>query len=134
MSGGVQATITVRVPLTVRRRGGRKLVIAPTGETSLPLSRTRIDSSMVKALARAHRWKRLLEAGGFASIAELAAAERINPSYLSRILRLTLLAPALVEAILDGRQAPTVTLARLMQPFPLEWNRQERVFGEILIG
>ncbi|MBC6718826.1 hypothetical protein H9Q09_21890 [Aurantimonas sp. DM33-3] len=123
------STITVRVPLAIRKRGGRKLVIAPTGEIGLPTSRTRIDSSMIKAIARGHRWKGLLEAGTFASLAELAAAEKINPSYLSRILRLTLLSPSLIQAILDGRQPSTVTLDRLMQPFPLEWDRQERVLG-----
>ncbi|NDV89510.1 hypothetical protein GTW51_22990 [Aurantimonas aggregata] len=129
MSSVERTTITVRVPLAIRKRGGRKLIIAPTGEVELPTSRTRIDSSMIKAIARGHRWKSLLEAGAFASMAELAAAEKINPSYLSRILRLTLLSPSLTQAILDGRQPSTVTLDRLMQPFPLEWDRQERVFS-----
>ncbi|MBB4003861.1 hypothetical protein [Aurantimonas endophytica] len=128
MSSVEHKTITIR-PLAIRKRGGRKLVIAPTGEVELPTSRTRIDNSMIKAIARGHRWKGLLEAGTFASMAELAAAEKINPSYLSRILRLTLLSPKLTQAILDGRQPAAVTLDRLMRPFPLEWDRQERVFG-----
>src|SRR5690349_10798802 len=104
---GADPTLTVRVPLTIRRRGGRKLVVAPEGSAiTVP---ARVDSTLVKALARAFRWRRMLETGRFATIRELAAAERINVSYVSRVLRLTLLAPDLVEAILDGRQPEGVT-------------------------
>ena len=76
---------------------------------------------MVKALARAFRWKRMLESGEFATIAELAEREGIAPSYLTRVLRLTLLAPDIVEAILDGKPGPVVTLARVLEPFSSEW-------------
>lgn len=120
-------TLTVRVPLVLRKRGGRKLVVAPEGAT-WPAPRSRIDSAMVKAIARAHRWKRLLESGRFASVAELAAAEKINESYLCRVLRLTLLAPDIIEAILDGRQPVEMTLAVLMNPFPVEWREQAQEF------
>ena len=82
------------------------------------------DTTLVKALARAFRWRRMMEAGRFATIDELAAAEKINSSYVSRLLRLTLLAPDIVEAILDGRQPEGITLPRLMDPFPVEWERQ----------
>lgn len=84
----------------------------------------RTDSTLVKALARAFRWKRLLKSGEYATIAELAEHEGIAPSYMTRVLRLTLLAPDIIEAILDGRQGPDVTLARLMDGFPEEWDRQ----------
>lgn len=122
MSGAVPSTLSVRVPFAVRKRGGRKLVITPDGSAERP--RPRIDSSLLKALARAHRWQRMLESGRFASIAELAAAERIDRSYLCRVLRLTLLAPEVVEAILDGRQTARVTLPGLMKGFPVEWEIQ----------
>ena len=79
---------------------------------------------LVKALARAFRWKRMLESGEFATIAELAERERIAPSYMTRVLRLTLLAPDIVEAILDGKQGPEMTLARVLEPFPTEWDGQ----------
>ena len=82
----------------------------------------RTDTSLVKALARASRWKRLLETGEFATIAELAAREGIAPSYMTRILRLTLLPPDIVEAIINGRQGPGVNLARVLEPIPLEWE------------
>jgi hypothetical protein len=118
--------LTVRVPLTFRRRGGRKLVVAPDGGDAWPPPRPGVDDTLVKALARAHRWRRMLEGGAFASVAELAAAERINPSYLCRVLRLTLLAPDLVEMILDGRQPPSLQLDRLLKPFPVTWEAQRR--------
>ena len=90
-------------------------------------ARRHVDSTLVKALARAFRWRRLLEDGIYATLEELAAAEKINPSYVSRVLRLTLLAPDIVEAILDGRQPVTLTLARLFKPFPIEWDEQARM-------
>lgn len=116
-------TLTVRVPLSLRKRGGRKEVVLPDGGT-WGAPRPRIDNTMVKAIARAYRWRRLLESGQFASGAELAAAEKINDSYLARVLRLSLLAPDIVEAILDGRQPSETTLTKLMEPFPVEWAKQ----------
>ncbi|MCB1469453.1 MAG: hypothetical protein KDK08_20450 [Rhizobiaceae bacterium] len=84
---------------------------------------------MVKALARAFRWKRLLESGEFATITELAEREGIASSFLSRSLRMTLLAPHIVEAILEGKQVPEVTLERLREPFPVEWDQQLQTDG-----
>ena len=84
----------------------------------------RTDNTLVKALARAFRWKRMLESGEFATIAELAEREGIAPSYVTRVLRLTLLAPGIVNAILDGEQGPEVTLARVLEPFPVQWETQ----------
>ena len=88
----------------------------------------RTDSTLIKALARAFRWKRMLESGEFTTINELAEREGIAPSYMTRILRLTLLAPDIVEAILDGRQGPEVTFARLLKGFSVEWERQNSDF------
>lgn len=119
-------TLTIRVPLTLRKRGGRKQVVTPDG-ACWGQSRLRIDNTMVKAIARAHRWKRLMESGRFASVTELAEAEKINQSYLCRVLRLTLLAPDIVEAILDGRQPRELQLEDLLKPLPAEWKRQEVV-------
>jgi hypothetical protein len=115
------STITVFVPITWRRRGGRKVIVAPPGcaDWAPP---AKIDRALVKALARAHRWQRLLESGEYGTLAELADAERISRSYVCRVLRLTLLAPDMVERIIDGR--PTAGLARLLQPFPVVWEEQ----------
>jgi hypothetical protein len=122
MTGSAQM-LTVRVPLAVRKaRGGRKLMIAPDGSTNRgPCA---ADTTLVKAVARAFRWRRMMEAGRYGTIDELATAEKINSSYVSRLLRLTLLAPAIVEAILDGRQTDGMTLPGLMEPFPVDWERQ----------
>ena len=117
------ATVTISVPLQFRKRGGRKQVVVPDGHCCQPVTRPQIDSTLVKAIARAHRWQRMLESGDYASIAELAAAEQIKPSYLARVLRLTLLAPGLVERILNG-QAPEVTLGWLLKTMPTDWERQ----------
>ena len=118
-------SITVHVPMTFRKRGGRKLVISPDGVATVAATRPRVDNTMIKALARAFRWRKLLETGAFATVEEIAAAEKINPSYVSRVLRLTLLAPDIVEAILDGRQPADMTLAVLMKPFAVVWLEQQ---------
>ena len=117
-------TLTVWIPMEFKPRGGRRLVVSPDGVPAWAGSRSRLDDTLVKALARAFRWRKLLETGIHGTIDEIARAEGINDSYVSRILRLTLLAPDIVEAILDGRQPPALTLARLMKPFPVEWQRQ----------
>jgi hypothetical protein len=120
-------SLSVHVPLSIRRRGGRKVVITPDGSSAAPAAtrlRTRADPTLVKALARAFRWKRMLETGRHASISEIAAAEKIDRGYVGCILRLTLLAPDIIEAIVDGRQPADLMLPRLLDPFPASWARQ----------
>jgi hypothetical protein len=126
-------TITVRVPVSIRKRGGRKVVLAPDGSRHEPgtLRCQQIDNAMVKALARAFRWREMLETSQYASIVEIAAAERINESYISRLLRLTLLAPDVIETILAGRQVSTITLASLMRRPPIRWKDQRAFIGTL---
>jgi hypothetical protein len=95
----------------------------PGGNDPVP-DRPRVDNAMVKALARGFRWRKLLETGVHGTIEDIARAEKINASYVSRILRLTLLAPAIVEAILEGRHTPELTIAEVMKPFPSNWDQQ----------
>jgi hypothetical protein len=118
-------SVTVRVPISIRKRGGRKLVLAPEGtsDTWAPPSR-RIDNAMVKAIARAFRWRGMLENGTYTTIAEIAVAEKINESYVGRVLRLTLLAPDIVEMILGGRQPAELLLEDLLRRFPVAWREQ----------
>src|SRR5262245_58848943 len=123
------ATLTVDIPLRLRRRGGRKVMLAPDGTSAWAPPRARVDSALVKAVTRAFRWRGMLEHGVYASITELAAAERINQSYVCRVLRLTLLAPTLVEAIVDGRHPSRLQLRILLNPFPLDWTAQAHYFG-----
>jgi len=117
-------SVTVRVPLVVRHQPGRKTIVTLDGTPGGALIRTRADPAMVKPLARAYRWKRMLESGRFASISDIATAEKIDRGYVGSILRLTLLAPNTIEAILDGRQPAGLGLPVLLKPFPLEWDRQ----------
>lgn len=123
-------TITVRIPISIRKRGGRKLILAPDGISETWTSPCRrIDSAMVKAIARAFRWREMLENGTYATIAEIAVAEKINDSYVGRVLRLTLLAPDIVEAILNGQQPAGLQLPALMKPLPIDWAAQRRQMG-----
>ena len=118
----VPETVTVHVPFRLVKRGGRKEVQLPDGASS----QRKMDNTLVKALARAFRWKRVLESGEFTTIAELAEHEGIAPSYMTRVLRLTLLAPDTVEAILDGKQELEITLGRLLEPLLPDWREQMR--------
>jgi hypothetical protein len=121
------STLIVRIPMRFQRRGGRKRIVAPDGSELAPAPKPQADGALIKALARAHRWQRTLESGEYATLAELADAERISRSYVSRVLRLTLLAPEIVEGILDGgRSAPG--LPQLLKPFPAEWQKQKAQF------
>ena len=118
----VPETVTVHIPFRLVKRGGRKEMQLPDGASST----SKMDNTVVKALARAFRWKRMLESGEFTTIAELADREGIALSYMTRVLRLTLLAPDIVETILDGKQGPQLTLARVLEPLPVEWNLQQQ--------
>ena len=117
----------MHIPITFRKRGGRKLVMTPDGAAWAP--RPRVDNAMVKALARAFRWRKQLDTGVHTTLDDLARAKGVAPSYVSRVLRLTLLAPNLVDAILDGRQPARLQLDNLLEGFPLEWSRQSSKFG-----
>ena len=117
-------SLTIHVPFRIVKRGGRKEMQLPVGTTA-PRA---LDNTLVKALARAFRWKRMLESGEFTTIAELAEREGIATSYMTRLLRLTQLEPGIIEAVLDGRQGHAVTLARLMDPFPISWIEQKNTF------
>jgi hypothetical protein len=119
-------TVTIRLAISIRRRGGRKLVVSPDGTNVTTTTICRhIDNAMVKAVARAFRWREMLENGTHATIAEIAAAEKINEAYVGRVLRLTLLAPDIVEAILGGRQPADLQLKDLLRRFPVEWREQQ---------
>jgi hypothetical protein len=114
------STITVHVPLKFSVRGGRKTIIGAVSQTAPP---TRFDDSILKAIARAHRWRSLIEDGTYATITELAQDKGVNQSYACRLLRLTLLAPSIVESILD-RRGTHLTLDKLMKPLSACWDEQ----------
>ena len=117
-------SMTIRIPMTFRKRGGRKVIVTPDGAPWAP--RPRVDNAMVKALSRAFRWQRMLDEDVCGTVAELAQREKVTKSFMSRVLRLTLLAPDIVEAILDGKQPEEMRLVDLLEGFPVEWDGQMR--------
>lgn len=118
-------TLTIRIPMRLARRGGRKLILTPDGAAPAP-QRALPDDTMVKALVRAHRWRRKIETCEAGSITELAAQENVTAPYVFRLMRLTCVAPDIVAAILDGRQPKGIALADLLRNVPLSWGEQRR--------
>jgi hypothetical protein len=125
--------LTIEIPLLFKKRGGRKQMIAPDGSFAAAAaagatSTKGSNATIVRALARAHRWKNILESGSFDSISELAEAENVNRSYLCRMLRLTLLSPEITTRIFDANSGE-IGLNRLMQPFSARWDQQQPLFN-----
>jgi hypothetical protein len=121
-------TLTIRIPIRLQRRGGRKLIMTPEG-VAAPGPKPRRDDTLVKALVRAHRWRRRIESGQAKSITDLAEQESVTDAYVCRLLPLTCLAPDIVEAILDGRQPKGLRLAEMLGNGPVGWQEQLRAFG-----
>ena len=130
VSGGQRVTL---VPLTIKRRQNRKLLIPPTPE-SAAAAVGGLDAPMIKTLGKAFYWKRLLEEGRYPTTTDLARALKLEPGWVAEVLRLTLLAPDIVEAILDGRQPRHLNLHTLrgrQDLLPRDWDEQRRLLGFI---
>ncbi|SUS05697.1 Elements of external origin [uncultured Defluviicoccus sp.] len=121
------STINVHIPMAWKRHGGRKVIIAPDGGDAWVPARPRPDEALIRVVVRAHRWRRLLDEGKYRSAGELAEAEGVTRSFVTRLLRLTLLAPDIVEAILDGRQSKGMQLEDLSKTMPSGWEEQRRL-------
>ena len=121
--------ISIKVPIKIKRHGGRKLVLPPNGAPALSSPTRKPDETLLRALAKAHLWQAQLDKGMFTCIEDLARKKKITPSYVSRILRLNLLAPAIKQAILDGTQPRTLNLQEMQKPFPDLWEEQLKAFG-----
>lgn len=128
MTSRTSASETTYIPMTFRSRGGKTVIVLPDGSRGVVRQEATIDNTMVKVIARGFRWQRLLVNETYGTIEDLAAAENINPSYVSRVLRLALLSPKVVHAILDGKQPAWLTMKELLKPSPAEWPEQERIF------
>ena len=126
------STIVVTIPMQLRRRGGRKLIIAPDGMEMAPPAPK--DDALARLVAKAHHWLKLLESGKAPSIQAIAEQENIDKSYAAKVLRLTLLAPDIVVAILDGRQPDVLTWRELARPFPVLWEKQRQRWGMAAVG
>ena len=118
--------LRIRIPLTIKKRGGRKEIVLPPYASGDAMKQE--NATLVIALARAHRWAHLLETGKVDSIAALAGQAGVDPAYISRHLRLTLLAPDIVAAILDGREPSGLSLAKLAKDIPVVWDDQREMF------
>ena len=121
-------TLTIRIPMRLQRRGGRKLIVTPEG-AAVPTPKPSRDETLVKALVRAHRWRRQIESGRSKSITDLAEQEGVTDAYVCRLLPLTCLAPDIVEAILDGRQPRELKLAAILGNGPMVWEEQRARSG-----
>jgi len=121
-------TLTIRIPMRLQRRGGRKLIMTPEG-AAMPTTKPRRDETLIKALVRAHRWRRRIESRQARSITDLAEQEGVTDAYVCRLLPLTCLAPDIVEAVLDGRQPKGLRLAEVLGNGPLVWNAQREAWG-----
>jgi hypothetical protein len=124
-------TMTIRIPMRLQRRGGRKLIMTPEGSAA-PTPNPRRDQTLIKALVRAHRWRRRIESGQAKSITDLAEQEGVTVAYVCRLLPLTCLAPDIVEAVLDGRQPRGLRLAEVLGNGPLAWGRAAIELGHPL--
>ena len=123
------AVLVISIPITFLQRGGRKQIVVPPGTADWQPRANRCENSLINALAKAHRWRRLIETGKYTSAAELSRAEGINESYLCRVLRLTLLGPDVVEAILQGGQPRMLELQSLLKPLAADWGAQRKALG-----
>ena len=121
--------VSINVPMTFRRRGGRKLIITPDGSVGNPTSHPIANNAVVAALARAFRWRKLINDGVYGSLEDIARKEKLCPPFVSRVMRLTLLSPEVIEAILEDRQPESLTLRKLSKAFPVEWVEQRRLWG-----
>ena len=121
-------TVTVHIPMRLERRGGRKLIIAPEGSAPAPAKPDR-DETMIRALVKAHRWRRRIESGKAKSITDLAAQDDVTDAYVCRLLPLTCIAPDVIAAILDGRQPKGLKLAALLRGIPVAWEAQRRLWS-----
>ena len=124
--------LRIHIPMHIRRMRGRKMIFAPQAlDGSVPDSPSDVQGAVVQALARAFLWSDAIESGAVGSVSDLAKALDIDNSYMVRILKLTTLAPDIIEAILNGEEPSGLSLARLIRTFPMDWEKQRVHFGFI---
>jgi hypothetical protein len=122
--------LQIHIPMLIRRMRGRKTVIAPQAlDGEIPGAQEPVQSAILQALGRAFSWADILESGQIKSISELARTLDVDGSYVARILKLTTLAPDIVEALINGEEPNGLSLAKLTQTFPEDWAEQRSQFG-----
>lgn len=122
--------LCIHVPLTIRRRGGRRLIILPEEAANAPhMPQHHFDDTLMNGIAKAWRWQALYERGQYPSLDAFAEKHGLNKSYAARVMRLNLLAPDIRLRIMTGKQPRGLKLADLMNPFPPLWEKQRKTFG-----
>ena len=122
-------TLTIHIPTQFKRRGGRKLILAPDGIASPVSPKPTVDDTMLKLLIKAHCWRRRIESGRSRSITDLAAQEKVTIAYAGKLLNLTCLAPDIIAAILDGRQPRGLSVNVMLKEVAAGWDRQRELWG-----
>ena len=120
--------LTIHIPMQFKRRGGRKLILAPDGVASPFLPQPVVNDTMLKLLIKAHRWRRRIESGNAKSITDLAAQEKVTITYVGKLMSLTCLAPDIVAAILDGRQPRGLSANVMLKDVAAVWDRQRQTW------
>ncbi len=125
--------LSIRMPVCFKRRSSRKMIIAPSGAgvllNTVDLKSAKPDQSFVSALVKAFQWQDLVDQGVYASPKELAEKENIEVTHVYRLIRLTMLAPDIIEAVLDGTQPRTLTMQNIVRGFPISWKEQRALYG-----
>ncbi|AOS78328.1 MULTISPECIES: hypothetical protein [Hydrogenophaga] len=127
VSGGQRVTL---VPLTIKHRQNRKLLIPPAPDATGAAGG--FDAPMIKTLGKAFYWKRLIDEGVYPTTADLARALKVETGWAAEVLRMTMLAPDIVEAIFEGRQPRHLNLHTLrgrQDLLPRDWGEQRRLLG-----
>lgn len=124
--------IVIDIPMALRHRGGRKEIVLPPGVAPAAKSAAgeEAPTALAVALARAFRWQEMIESGEVESNSDLARKLKLDQSYVARTIRLTSLAPDLVEAILDGQEPDGLSLRSLRRDLPLAWDEQRRMLAK----
>lgn len=125
-------TLHIRIPMKFSRRSFRKMIVGPNGENIDAMADTQEDNTdytFISALGKAFSWQRMLDDGKYATPKELAKKENVEVTHMYRVMRLTLLAPDIIEAVLNGTQPRTLTLQNVVRGFPVSWQEQRKVFG-----
>jgi len=120
-------TLMLEIPIKIKHKHGRKVIIAP--ESEIPENQTPVQETIFQALSRAHTWLDLIESGEVATVTQLAEKLNLDKSYVGKIFRLVNLAPDIQEAIIRGDEPDGLSLNRLRELVPAEWDKQREIFG-----
>lgn len=125
-------TLHIRIPMQFSRRSSRKMIVGPDGKTlneMIDPEADNTDYTFISALGKAFSWQRMLDEGKYQTPKELAEKEKVEVTHMYRVMRLTLLAPDIIEAVLNGKQPRTLTLQNVVRGFPISWQEQRKIFG-----